>query len=159
MELIEELYRREYQERVQGHQRLRMMNASEVTSVTPRADGVDLEVAHLPTGERTLLPADAVVFASGYTSTDPAAVLGTAGDLLARRDDGAADVCRDHRLVLDAPADAAVYVQGGTEQSHGLSSTLLSNIAVRTGEIVESILARRDAPRLVPQRPLAAVLP
>ena len=61
--------------------------------------------------------------------------------------------------MLDAPADAAVYVQGGTEHSHGLTSTLLSNIAVRTGEIVESILARREAPRLAPRRPVVAVSP
>jgi L-ornithine N5-oxygenase len=32
-------------------------------------------------------------------------------------------------------------VQGATEHSHGLGSTLLSNAAVRAGEIVESVLA------------------
>jgi L-ornithine N5-oxygenase len=47
-------------------------------------------------------------------------------------------------------------VQGGTEHSHGLTSTLLSNIAVRTGEIVESIVARHAAPRLARARPVAA---
>ena len=83
-------------------------------------------------------------------------MLGQAGELLARRPDGTTEVCRDYRLVLDARADAAVYVQGGTEHSHGITSTLLSNIAVRTGEIVESILARRADPRLAPVRPVAA---
>jgi L-ornithine N5-oxygenase len=145
MELIEALYRREYQERVQGRQRLRMMNASEVVAVDARDDGVTVEIAHLPTGGRDRLRADAIVYATGYTSSDPGAVLGEAADLLSRRADGAPEVTRDYRLVLDAPADAAVYVQGGTEHSHGLTSTLLSNIAVRTGEIVESILARRAA--------------
>ena len=159
VELIDALYRREYQERVQGRSRLRMMNASEVTAVAGRADGVDLDVTHLPTGRRSRLAADAVVFATGYAPTDPAAVLGTAGELIARRADGTTDVCRDYRLVLDAPADAAVYVQGGTEHSHGLTSTLLSNMAVRTGEIVESILAPRELPRRAPLRPVAAVLP
>ncbi len=155
-DLINDLYRREYQERVQGRPRLRMMNASEVVSADARDDAVAVEVVHLPTGERTRLRADAIVYATGYTPSDPATVLGHAGTLLARRPDGTTEVCRDYRLVLDARADAAVYVQGGTEHSHGLTSTLLSNIAVRTGEIVESILARRADPRLAPIRPVAA---
>jgi L-ornithine N5-oxygenase len=32
-----------------------------------------------------------------------------------------------------------IYIQGGTEHTHGLSSSLLSNIAVRSGEIANSI--------------------
>lgn len=155
-ELIDELYRREYQERVQGRRRLRMMNASEVVAADARDDGVTVEVAHLPTGERDRLRADAVVYATGYTPSDPATVLGGAGGLVVRGSDGAPEVTRDYRLVLDTPADAAVYVQGGTEHSHGLTSTLLSNIAVRTGEIVESIVARHAAPRRAPARPVAA---
>jgi L-ornithine N5-oxygenase len=34
---------------------------------------------------------------------------------------------------------AAVYLQGGTEHTHGISSSLLSNTAVRAGEILASI--------------------
>jgi L-ornithine N5-oxygenase len=151
-DLIEELYRREYQERVQGRQRLRMMNASAVVDLDAGDDGVTVEIAHLPSGRRDRLRADAVVYATGYTSSDPAGVLGSAADLVVRRPDGAPEVTRDYRLVLDAPADAAIYVQGGTEHTHGLTSTLLSNIAIRTGEIVESVLARRSAPSLAPRR-------
>jgi L-ornithine N5-oxygenase len=34
-----------------------------------------------------------------------------------------------------------IYLQGPTEHTHGLSSTLLSNTAIRAGTIVESIAA------------------
>jgi L-ornithine N5-oxygenase len=34
-------------------------------------------------------------------------------------------------------------LQGGTEHTHGISSSLLSNIAVRTGEIVKSVARYR----------------
>ncbi|MGV7750452.1 L-lysine 6-monooxygenase, partial [Mycobacterium kansasii] len=34
-----------------------------------------------------------------------------------------------------------LYVQGATESTHGLGSTLLSNVAVRTGEILDGIVA------------------
>jgi L-ornithine N5-oxygenase len=142
-DLINELYRREYQERVQGARRLRMLNASRVVEVrtgdAPDAH-VAVDVEFLPTGERTTLAADAVVYATGYQPTDALRLLGGAGELAARRSDGAPAVARDYRLELSVPARAGIYLQGGTEHAHGITSTLLSNIAVRSGEIVESIV-------------------
>jgi len=38
-----------------------------------------------------------------------------------------------------------IYLQGGTEHSHGITSSLLSNTAVRVGEILASIVDRRAA--------------
>lgn len=35
------------------------------------------------------------------------------------------------------------YLQGGTEHAHGITATLLSNVAVRAGEIASSLLARQ----------------
>ena len=35
---------------------------------------------------------------------------------------------------------ANVYLQGGTEHSHGITASLLSNAAVRAGEILGSIV-------------------
>jgi L-ornithine N5-oxygenase len=48
-------------------------------------------------------------------------------------------------------------VQGGTEHSHGISSSLLSNVAVRTGEIVASVADHRpvDTPAARNGRPTA----
>ncbi|BBX69882.1 hypothetical protein [Mycolicibacterium psychrotolerans] len=41
------------------------------------------------------------------------------------------------------PTSGSLYIQGNTEHTHGLTSSLLSNIAVRSGEILESIDAGR----------------
>jgi L-ornithine N5-monooxygenase len=38
-----------------------------------------------------------------------------------------------------------LYLQGGTEHIHGLSSSFLSNLAVRAAEIVESLERTREA--------------
>src|SRR5690606_22299683 len=84
-DLINEPYRREYQEKVVGRQRLRMMNASMVTDVVVSDSDVDVEVEFLPTGERQRLTADALVYATGYEPTDAVALLGTAGGLVERR--------------------------------------------------------------------------
>jgi L-ornithine N5-monooxygenase len=139
-DLINELYRREYQERVQGARRLRMLNASRVVDVRPSPREVGVDVEFLPTGERTTLAADAVVYATGYQPTDAVRLLGGAGELARRRPDGAAEVGRDYRLELTVRSRAGIFLQGGTEYAHGITSTLLSNIAVRSGEIVESIV-------------------
>jgi L-ornithine N5-oxygenase len=144
-DLINELYRREYQERVQGTRRLRMLNASRVVDVRPGDGTVGVDVEFLPTGERTTLAADAVVYATGYQPTDALRLLGGAGDLAVRRADGAPLVARDYRLELTVPSRAGIYLQGGTEHAHGITSTLLSNIAIRSGEIVDSIVRGPDA--------------
>lgn len=150
-ELIQELYRREYQEKVQGQERLRVLNASRVVSARPLVTGtgsgngdagVEVEVEFLPTSERTTLAADAIVYATGYRPTDSLAVLGQAGRLVCCRADGAPEVERDYRLVTSASTAAGIYLQGGTEHTHGISATLLSNVAVRCSEILDSIVAR-----------------
>ena len=49
------------------------------------------------------------------------------------------EVGRDYRVSTGPEITAGVYVQGPTEHTHGLSSTLLSNVSVRAGEIAASI--------------------
>jgi L-ornithine N5-monooxygenase len=157
-DLIEELYRREYQERVQGSRRLRMMNASRVLAVDESAEGLRISIESLPSGEVQQLEADVLVYATGYRPVDMMRLLGSAGGRVERRHDGTPVVHRDYRLLLDGASDAAIYVQGGTEHSHGISSSLLSNVAVRTGEIVASIATRLAAPP-VPTAPPAPSAP
>jgi L-ornithine N5-oxygenase len=156
-DLINDLYRREYQERVQGRTRLRMLNASQVVATDPGPDGVGVEVEFLPTGERSHMHVDALVYATGYAPSDAGRLLGQAGELAVRRPDGELAIERDYRVTLEGPAEAALYVQGGTEHTHGISSTLLSNIAIRAGEIVSSVAARHAASPLVPHRVGAAI--
>lgn len=57
---------------------------------------------------------------------------------------------RDYRLVTTPELSCGIYLQGGTEHTHGLTSSLLSNIAVRSGEIADSIIQRRAERDLVP---------
>jgi L-ornithine N5-monooxygenase len=153
-DLIEELYRRVYQEAVQGRERLRMLRASRVVAVEPRRDaapGVDVTVELLPTGVRTVLDTDVLVYATGYRPADPLRLLGETARLCRRNAEGLVEVTRDYAVDLAVPRDgAAVYLQGGTEHTHGITSTLLSNTAVRSGEIAASLAASRrrahDAP-------------
>ncbi|MFE3168722.1 lysine N(6)-hydroxylase/L-ornithine N(5)-oxygenase family protein [Streptomyces sp. NPDC059224] len=144
MDLIESLYATTYREKVAGRQRLRFLNVSRVRGVTP-ADGGGLHVAveFLPTGERQVLPADILVLATGYRPRDLTALLGDAAKLCLKDDGDAIRVGRDHRVETAAEVTAGIYLQGGTEHTHGLTSTLLSTVAVRAEEIHRSVLSGR----------------
>ncbi|GIM89179.1 lysine N(6)-hydroxylase/L-ornithine N(5)-oxygenase family protein [Paractinoplanes toevensis] len=157
-ELITDLYRRAYREKVLGRTRLRMLNASRITDLAPRPDGVTAEVEHLPTGDRTSLEADAIVYATGYRPVDVSRLLGAAAPLCHRDEENLLRVRRDYRIVTDDSLRAGIYLQGGTEHAHGITSTLLSAVAVRSGEIVASIAAgeRGPVPETLP-RPLAMI--
>lgn len=147
MDLIESLSRTMYREKVQHRSRLRMMNVSRIREVAERPDGLDVTVEFLPTGERETLAADVLVHATGYRPQDAGRLLGEAGKLCERDEEDALRVDRGHRAVLGDHVTAGIYVHGGTEHTHGLTSTLLSNTAVRAGEIRDSLVARVAADR------------
>jgi L-ornithine N5-oxygenase len=153
VDVIDDLYRRVYQERVLGGERLRLFNLSRVAGVDQAGPRVRATVESLATGERTVLDADAVVYATGYRPVDPAPLLGELDGRCRRDGQGRLRVERDYRVATAPDLTCGIYLQGGTEHSHGISSSLLSNTAVRSGEILRSIIARppdRDAPAPVP---------
>ncbi|WP_226966593.1 lysine N(6)-hydroxylase/L-ornithine N(5)-oxygenase family protein [Streptomyces phaeolivaceus] len=145
MDLIEALSRTMYQEKVQGHERLRMMNVSRLREVDAGAEDVKVTVEFLPTGEREILSADLLVYATGYQPQGVGDNLGEIGKLCLRDEEDALRVGRDHRVATVPDVTADIYLQGGTEHTHGLTSTLLSTTAVRAGEICASLVARRAA--------------
>ena len=154
LDLIDELYRRVYREKVQGVERLRLLNVSRPVEVTDHGTHVRATVESLITGERTELDADAVVYATGYLPADPTPLLGDLAGACLRDSEGRLRVERDYRITTDATVRGGLYLQGGTEHTHGITSSLLSNTAVRVGEILESIVDRRAA---VAERPEYAV--
>jgi L-ornithine N5-oxygenase len=141
-ELIEDLYRRAYQEKVTGNQRLKMLNVSRVRELIDTADGVRVVIESLSSGEKADLEADVIVYSTGYRPADPYAMLGQVGALCPPDESGRPRLDRDYRIVGAPELACGIYLQGGTEHSHGLSSSLLSNSAVRAGEILDSIVRR-----------------
>ncbi|MFG2512397.1 lysine N(6)-hydroxylase/L-ornithine N(5)-oxygenase family protein [Streptomyces sp. NPDC048584] len=142
IDLIDDLYRQMYQEKVLGTERLRFLNVSRLTDVTETPDRVEATVTSLVTGEQTRLDADVVVFATGYTPADPVGLLGEVADRCLRDEEGRVRVERDYRIATDPGLRCGIYLQGGTEHTHGITSSLLSNTAVRVGEILDSLLDR-----------------
>ena len=138
--LIHSLYDRAYQEGVVGVPRLRMLDISRVLDADEGVDAVSLRVECLSTGEISSLDADLLVYATGYRAVAPPALLGQLHDYCEHQD-GQLAVSRDYRVATAPEIQAGIYLQGPTESTHGISSSLLSNIAVRAGEIVDAIAA------------------
>ncbi|MFI8400046.1 lysine N(6)-hydroxylase/L-ornithine N(5)-oxygenase family protein [Streptomyces sp. NPDC085463] len=155
IDLIDDLYRQAYQEKVLGNERLRFINVSRLTGVEEGPDGVRATVANLVTGEDSLLDADVVVFATGYRQADGLGLLGDVAGHCRRDDLGRVRVERDYRVATDPELRCGIYLQGGTEHTHGITSSLLSNTAIRVGEILESILERGPGDSSDAIRPIA----
>ncbi|MFG2872645.1 lysine N(6)-hydroxylase/L-ornithine N(5)-oxygenase family protein [Streptomyces sp. NPDC048338] len=143
IDLIDDLYRQAYQEKVLGAERLRFLNVSRLTAVAEADDRVRATVTSLVTGDETVLDADVVVLATGYSQADSLGLLGRVADLCHRDDQGRVRVERDYRVTADPELRCGIYLQGGTEHTHGITSSLLSNTAIRVGEILDSVLDRR----------------
>ncbi|MFC6083093.1 lysine N(6)-hydroxylase/L-ornithine N(5)-oxygenase family protein [Sphaerisporangium aureirubrum] len=143
MDLIEALYATTYREKVHGRERLRMLNVSRIRDVRSLDDHLEVTVEFLPTGERTVLTADLLVHATGYRPQDISTLLGRTAKLCLRDDEDAIRVDRDHRVTLPPEVTAGIYLQGATEHTHGLTSTLLSTTAIRAAEIHTSLLTHR----------------
>jgi L-ornithine N5-oxygenase len=154
-DVIRELYRRSYDEQVRGRRRLHFRNLTRVEEVERLGSGTRVVLRSLLDGRTQELAVDALVFASGYDGLDPARLLGDFDRHFRRDAAGRHRMERDYRLVPASGLACGVYLQGGTEHSHGLSSALLSNIAVRSGEIADSIVLRRTERELERTRPAA----
>ncbi len=150
-EVLRELYQRAYDDEVAGRQRLHFVNLARVIDVKRLSGGPSgdtrITVHSLSSEESYPLDVDVLVCATGYDPMNPADLLGDLGECVVRDEAGQCRVDRDYRLVTTADLPCDIYLQGGTEHTHGLSSSLLSNIATRSGEIAQSITARRAAAR------------
>ncbi|RFS84425.1 L-lysine 6-monooxygenase [Actinomadura spongiicola] len=140
-EVIKDLYRRAYDDGLAGTNRLRFLGLTRVVDVKSVQNDVRVTLHSASRDESHDLDVNVLVCATGYDPMDPCAVLGDLASRCPRDDAGRLRVDRDYRLVTPPDLRCGIYLQGGTEHTHGLSSSLLSNLAVRSGEIARSIAA------------------
>jgi L-ornithine N5-monooxygenase len=84
---------------------------------------------------------DAVILATGYKRDQHIAMLEACQEINSSKD-GSWTPNRDYSLNLDrskVESDVGIWLQGANESSHGLADSLLSIIATRSGELVQSI--------------------
>ena len=141
IDVITELGHRAYDELVEGQPRLIIRNLTRVAAVNQSESGVDVDLLFLPDGTITTVHADWLIYATGYRPRSPLSVLGELGSYCKTGSSGSLRVDRCHRVVTTRRMHCGIYLQGCTEATHGISSTLLSTTAIRVGEIAAAITA------------------
>ncbi|GLH79083.1 L-ornithine N(5)-monooxygenase [Bradyrhizobium sp. SSBR45G] len=141
-ELLDQLYRKTYQQRVSGERTLALHPRSEIVSAEAGPDGITLELLNKDEAVRHRAAYDAVIVATGYERSPVPAFL----DPIRRYiEPGGLD--RDYRLQTRPGFRPQIHLQGCSESSHGLSDTLLSVLPMRAQEITASLVATAAGPR------------
>jgi L-ornithine N5-oxygenase len=133
-DLIEQIYEALYAQDVRGGDRLGLLAETEVK----RAQQVGQQIQLLLSGTsgQSVETYDLVVLGTGYQRALAQSVL---ADLSPWQT--AQEPDRDYRLPLKDTFEPAVFVQGFSEPTHGLSDTLLSVLALRSDEIAQQLEA------------------
>jgi L-ornithine N5-oxygenase len=139
LELIEQIFKVFYEQRVSGEARHRFLRRHEIQSVRASADGIHLNLLDVNAARESSTRYDAVVLATGYAREQHKALLSKLSPYL-----GSFEADRNYRIRSTRELLPAVFLQGACETSHGLSDTLLSVTAVRSDEIGQALLSARS---------------
>ncbi|WP_198655034.1 lysine N(6)-hydroxylase/L-ornithine N(5)-oxygenase family protein [Streptomyces geranii] len=155
-DLIKDLYRREYDESTRGVRRLIVHRVTGIERLSEASDGVTVTIRDLGNRGSTTLDVDAAVFATGFRSADTRSMLGPSIDGSSSFEGDLPIVERDYRLRLRGVPER-IFLNGGVLHSHGLTSSLLSNVAVRAADILRAITGEQPDHPATRQRLPAAI--
>ncbi|QVM89418.1 lysine N(6)-hydroxylase/L-ornithine N(5)-oxygenase family protein [Pseudomonas entomophila] len=143
IDLLERIYGILYRQKVAHQYRHAVLCRRQVQAAVATTDGIELTLQDLATHQTQTHRYDAVILATGYERRSHR-------DLLAPLQGYLEDfnVARDYRALASPDLQAAVYLQGFCENSHGLSDTLLSVLPNRAAEIGESLYQALGQARL-----------
>lgn len=133
-DLLGRLYEILYQQRVLNGARLRLQGRIEVADAALDDMGVSMTVIDSGGGRTATRRYDAVVLATGYERDIRHPLLAPLADYLEDF-----EIERDYRLRTRPEFRPRIHVQGFSEETHGLSDTLLSVLAIRSQEIALSL--------------------
>ncbi|OUR91729.1 ornithine monooxygenase [Gammaproteobacteria bacterium 42_54_T18] len=136
IELIDRIYSIFYRQKVSDLQRHAFDCLTSVNSAEATDQGVELSLHNMADGTDSTKQYDLVILATGYKRKHYKELLAPMAEYL-----GDFEVDRDYRIKTDERCDAALYMQGFCQSTHGLSDTLLSVLAIRSDEIAESLYA------------------
>lgn len=124
-----------YQQKLSGCETHRLSNNTSVIDAKINGENIELLLEDKLAGEHRTEAFDLVILATGYKRDVHEKALSGLSEYL-----GDYQVDRHYRLQTPDNFLPGIYLQGYCEESHGLSDTLLSVLAVRSEEILNSIL-------------------
>ncbi|MBJ7536588.1 SidA/IucD/PvdA family monooxygenase [Marinomonas transparens] len=132
--MIEQIYSILYKQKITGDIRHRLLLNTSVEASSAQENGISLNIINSSNGSSESNVYDQVILATGYERNAHRELLSSLSDYTK---DFEAD--RDYRLLSDPRLQTPIYLQGYCEHSHGISDTLLSILATRSGEITTSL--------------------
>lgn len=144
-DMLETIYRQMYLERLTDNQRLRMTTMVDITGAAMVDDEVRLTLTDRMTGLVDEQAFDLVLLGTGFEKR-PSGMVRTIAEEIGVEE---ISVTRAYRMITPPSVTAACYLQGTNEDSHGIADSLMSVLAIRAGEIVDDVLAHRQAPNLL----------
>ena len=133
---LQELF---YNQKLRGEEQHRMYNNTNVIEAREEGNQVTLLLEDKFAGEHRTEKFDLVITATGYKRDVHKKALASLEEYF---DDYRVD--RNYRLQTHDNFLPGIYLQGYCEDSHGLSDTLLSVLAVRSEEILTSLVTHTD---------------
>lgn len=141
-DLIESLYEILYQQQVRGEDQLKIRRSHRITQVAASAAGIEIATADMMAGTTDASRYDVVVLCTGYERNRGAELLKGIAEYVPDF-----KVDRHYRLKSTPDFRPAVFLQGCSEATHGLSDSLLSVISVRAQEIAVALQEAAESSR------------
>ncbi|WP_125716923.1 lysine N(6)-hydroxylase/L-ornithine N(5)-oxygenase family protein [Pseudoalteromonas rubra] len=130
--LIDHIYASLYQQKLNGTDRLAIRNRTSVNGARINAEGkvvLELENVH----GVSQVEYDQLVLATGYQYPSRSPLLEQVSEWLQP------NITRHYQLETSEQFKPKIFTQGVNEQTHGISDSLLSILAVRSAEIVDAL--------------------
>ncbi|MGS1107003.1 lysine N(6)-hydroxylase/L-ornithine N(5)-oxygenase family protein [Achromobacter anxifer] len=137
--LIQSIFKVLYEQKVKAQARHRILPRRAVAAACADESGIHLTLNDAAGAPNETVRYDAVVLATGYERQQHKTMLAALSPYL-----GDFDIDRQYRLRTSPDFHPAIFMQGASEPTHGLSDTLLSVTAVRTGEIGAALSAAAE---------------
>lgn len=145
LKLLKSLYADWYHDKISGSNRFEFRRMTRVTSADHINRKVYIQLEDGLNSTRNTLEVDYLICATGF---EPRSVLELfSEDLRAcvKMDESNSPIFdRTYSLAMNIEGSISVYAPHMSERQHGLTATLLSNMAIRSGEIVNKIYSRRS---------------
>ncbi|MEV0322641.1 SidA/IucD/PvdA family monooxygenase [Streptomyces sp. NPDC050658] len=142
-DVLHELYRMIYEQRLDGHQRVFVRGNQQVNAISLTGGKVELSISDVHTGDREYDAVDLVVLATGFRDLGPEPhqeayprLLADVIDNFEFDKEGYLEVSEDYRLVPQREGIPPIFLNGLCESTHGIGdSGSFSLLSLRTAAI------------------------
>ncbi|MFW1080069.1 hypothetical protein CGG83_05095 [Vibrio parahaemolyticus] len=136
---IETLFRSLYLQKIEGKDRLKFLRLTELLACEQVDQKVFTRIKDKRTKKETERHYDCVIFATGYEYSNVDHILGSLSQYIVRDEHGNIKISKNHLIETTDNFQVPIFLQGATEHSHGLTSSLLSVLSTRANTIVNTL--------------------